>query len=491
MAEQKNILTVYNFCQELVLKVEKTGGKNVDPSILSALDEAFKAIIDFSKQSLIRYIPFNGGLFMSLDVKTDFKMRGTTDLDLSKEPITILLNPLLMVKRPFLEFLGDLNSELLRLAFAHPALFGQINSTKDSQVHEFLEKSSAASVSELIKNDMRIDRDTGKDLMLRVPSDMYTTSKMAEETKYNPKGSQSLEYYYKFLKNFNEKQKGQQPMTTPMGVPQQGNGGQQDQDNEGDSKPDPNGVATSNNQDGKPVHQWEGGDPESKMDRIKSLVSDVYNNLSEKERGTMPGKLVEHIKNLLKKPEISWKGVLKKFVGAIPVPHRKTRTRLNRRQPKRADLSGQLPKRHVELVVALDTSGSMSTSDITYVINEIFNIVKDYDSKITIIECDAEIGKVYQAKKASDVQTKITGRGGTSFVPVIEYINKSGAYRNALLIYFTDGYGDSEIPKPRTYRNLWVVLQDEKYLSVKEPYGEVKALRKDADWLKANKDGDF
>jgi predicted metal-dependent peptidase len=128
----------------------------------------------------------------------------------------------------------------------------------------------------------------------------------------------------------------------------------------------------------------------------------------------------------------------------------------------------------------------MSSSDIAYVINEIFNIVKDYDSKITIIECDAEIGKVYEAKKASDVQTRVTGRGGTSFVPVIEYINKTNKYKNALMIYFTDGYGDNEIPRPRTFRNLWVVLQDEKYLSLKEPYGEVKALRKDADWIKMN-----
>jgi predicted metal-dependent peptidase len=491
MAEQKNILAIYNFCQELVLKVEATKGKNVDPGILSALEEAFKSIIDFSKGYLIRYIPFNGGLLMSLDIKTDMKMRGTTDLDVSKQPITIYLNPLLMVKRPFLEFMGDLNSELLRLAFAHPAVFGQINSGKDKQMHEFLEKSSSASVSEIIKKDMRLDREMNKELMLRAPKDMYTTAKMAEETKYNPKESQSLEYYYKFLKNFHEKNKGQNPMTPPMGIPQESNGGKQNQENDGDSKPDPNGVATNNNQNGRPTHQWEGGDSDSKMDRIKSLVSDVYENLSEKERGTMPGKLVEHIKNMLKKPEISWKGVLRRFVGAIPVPHRKTRTRLNRRQPKRADLSGQLPKRHVELVVALDTSGSMSTSDITYVINEIFNIVKEYDTKVTIIECDAEIGKIYQAKKPSDVQTKITGRGGTSFVPVIDYINESGAYREALLIYFTDGYGDSEIPRPRTYRNLWVVLQDEKHLSVKEPYGEVKALRKDQDWIKLNRDGDF
>jgi predicted metal-dependent peptidase len=112
----------------------------------------------------------------------------------------------------------------------------------------------------------------------------------------------------------------------------------------------------------------------------------------------------------------------------------------------------------------------MSDDDLEYCMNEVFNIVKVYEGyKITIIECDAEIGKIYEAKNMADLQLKMSGRGGTSFIPVIEYINgeghyannskypHAGQYRDALLIYFTDGYGDYEIPKPKTYRNLWVV----------------------------------
>ena len=121
-------------------------------------------------------------------------------------------------------------------------------------------------------------------------------------------------------------------------------------------------------------------------------------------------------------------------------------------------------------------------------------MVHDYEgSKVTIVECDMEIGKVYEARSMADVQTKMSGRGGTSFIPVIEYINGdpkyshlkgSGKFREALLVYFTDGYGDYEIPKPMTYRNLWVVMEDEKALSLKEPYGDVKSLKTDKDYLK-------
>ena len=92
---------------------------------------------------------------------------------------------------------------------------------------------------------------------------------------------------------------------------------------------------------------------------------------------------------------------------------------------------------------------------------------------LTVIECDSEVQRVYQVKTESDIKKNVTGRGGTAFTPVIEYVNNDGYFRDALLIYFTDGYGEREIPRPKTYRILWVVLGDEENLSLKEPYGTV------------------
>ena len=110
------------------------------------------------------------------------------------------------------------------------------------------------------------------------------------------------------------------------------------------------------------------------------------------------------------------------------------------------------------------------------VMNEIFAILAKRKHEITIIECDAEVNRVYKAKTINDVKTKVMGRGGTWFTPVIEYVNNDKYFRDALLIYFTDGYGEYEIPKPRTYRNLWVVLENARNLSLKEPYGVVTTL---------------
>ena len=62
---------------------------------------------------------------------------------------------------------------------------------------------------------------------------------------------------------------------------------------------------------------------------------------------------------------------------------------------------------------------------------------------------------------------------------MIEYVNNDRYFRDALLIYFTDGYGEREIPRPKTYRNLWVILGNPKDLSVREPYGTVVAFGKE------------
>lgn len=150
--------------------------------------------------------------------------------------------------------------------------------------------------------------------------------------------------------------------------------------------------------------------------------------------------------------------------------------RLNRRQPERFDLSGTVDEKVLKIVVAIDTSGSVEDSMIDQIFNEIFVIISKRKHDITVIECDAQVQRVYKAKTKADIKLKVAGRGGTWFTPAIEYINNDRYFRDALLIYFTDGYGEDEIPKPKTYRNLWVIIGGAQQLSVKEPYGAVLSL---------------
>ena len=87
-----------------------------------------------------------------------------------------------------------------------------------------------------------------------------------------------------------------------------------------------------------------------------------------------------------------------------------------------------------------------------------------------------EVQSVYRVKTPDDLPNHVPGRGGTYFTPLIEYINERRYFRDALLIIFTDGYAEDSIPRPLTYRNLWVILGNVEALSVEKPYGAVMSL---------------
>ena len=198
--------------------------------------------------------------------------------------------------------------------------------------------------------------------------------------------------------------------------------------------------------------------------------------MSEESRGLMPAHFTSQAALLNRPPVLAWQTILKKYVGTITANKRKTRMRLNRRQPERFDLSGTMDDKLLKIVVAIDTSGSMSDGMIAKVFNEIFAILAKRRHEITVIECDAKVQRVYRAKTPADIKQKVAGRGGTWFSPAIEYVNSDRYFRDALLIYFTDGYGEAEIPRPKTYRNMWVVFGGAENLSLREPFGAVLSL---------------
>jgi predicted metal-dependent peptidase len=66
-------------------------------------------------------------------------------------------------------------------------------------------------------------------------------------------------------------------------------------------------------------------------------------------------------------------------------------------------------------------------------------------------------------------------RGGTKFSPVFSYLKEENL-RNTLLIYFTDGLGESKLElRPYHHKTIWVVKGDK--LSLTEPYGEVVKIK--------------
>ena len=53
---------------------------------------------------------------------------------------------------------------------------------------------------------------------------------------------------------------------------------------------------------------------------------------------------------------------------------------------------------------------------------EILDIAKNRSSKITVIECDDKIRRVYQAKSRNDFKKRSSNNGSTKFSPVFKYL---------------------------------------------------------------------
>lgn len=209
-----------------------------------------------------------------------------------------------------------------------------------------------------------------------------------------------------------------------------------------------------------------------KEEDIKSLTKKTAISSYNKNA---PEGIEKIILSYSQKPEISWQKVLKNLLPSVKYGYKKTTTRRNRRQPERMELRGLLPKFETEIVVAIDISASIKESDLRKILIEILSITANTKNKITVIECDNEIRRVYKLRSERDILKRSSDNGSTKFSPVFKYMVENNM-RNSILIYFTDGVGEKELEiKPINKKIIWVISGNEE-LSLKESYGEVKHI---------------
>lgn len=195
-----------------------------------------------------------------------------------------------------------------------------------------------------------------------------------------------------------------------------------------------------------------------------------------KRAGNLPGSLERLISDLLE-PVIPWKEVLARFVDT----HAKndyTWTTPNRRYTPQGLYLPALKNPEIgNILLSVDTSGSIDQSQLNEFVGEIQGILKAYDkTTLTVIFCDHAIqGEPQTLDPDGDARTlKPKGGGGTSFKPPFDYAEENGLQPKAM-IYFTDGYCSS-FPKAPEYDTLWILTgQNENF---KPPFGETIYMEK-------------
>ena len=242
-------------------------------------------------------------------------------------------------------------------------------------------------------------------------------------------------------------------------------------------KPDPNEVGGSPGNggcgscSGNPLQSEQNldaseGRNQGEIERTLKQTAEEINDAREKNQGSVPGGLARWAESFVKPPKVRWEDKLTRAVrGAVNYVRGRMdydRKRLSRAQwglgvgPGKPILPGMCsPVPNVWF--AIDTSGSMSQSDLQRSVAESAGVLKALSSPVTFISCDCTIASVSQAHSWQDITKKLVGGGGTSFCPVFDEIEKAKV-KPDILIFATDGCGDAPAnPPPRT-KVIWILV---------------------------------
>lgn len=207
---------------------------------------------------------------------------------------------------------------------------------------------------------------------------------------------------------------------------------------------------------------------------LTTTVDNLINKISSSDSwGTVPGKAIDEIKKSIE-PKFNYKALFQQFRSTVlSSKYDKTRMKPNRRFGYIA--MGSKRKNTTKLLVAVDTSGSISDEELELALGFIKNFFKYAVERIDMICFDTKIYKEsLQVYTKPPKRTKIYGRGGTDFNDIFKYIQEdrdSDDYSGVLIL--TDGYAC--VPKDKYLHNnykhvkyLWVLNSEETWKHFKD-----------------------
>ncbi len=190
------------------------------------------------------------------------------------------------------------------------------------------------------------------------------------------------------------------------------------------------------------------------LDRnTRRWLDTALNSLNLAHNWVMPDAL-KHYLQAWRSPTatLSWPRLLKQFAGRSRARrHRLSMHRFSKRYPGNLGLKKETRQR---LLIVLDTSGSISSSNLKAFFQEVHQIWRQ-GAELIIVECDDQVRRkyTYMGKQPEFVK----GRGQTDFEAALRLLDSLRAIDG--LIYFTDGH--SQAPqKQSSIPVLWVISSE-------------------------------
>jgi len=176
--------------------------------------------------------------------------------------------------------------------------------------------------------------------------------------------------------------------------------------------------------------------------------------------GKLGGSMARMVDHLLQ-PQLPWRMLLAHYMT------RASRNDYSFAHPSRREGTAILPglrSQHIDLLVVLDTSGSISDDEMQEFLSEIDAIKGQVGARITLHACDEKLAAegpwIFDPWENVKLPEKFPGGGGTRFTPVFEWAEWQDRAPD-LLVYFTDARGEFPKAEP-SYPVLWLVKGKEK-----------------------------
>ncbi len=171
--------------------------------------------------------------------------------------------------------------------------------------------------------------------------------------------------------------------------------------------------------------------------------------------GKLAGGMARLVDHLLQ-PRLPWRMLLARYMTTVG------RDDYNYARPSRREGGAILPSlrsAQVNVVIALDISGSITDEEVAQFLSEVNAIKGQVRARITMHACDADLVPdgpwIFEPWEEFTLPRRFSGGGGTRFTPVFTWLETEHLCPD-LLVYFTDAEGEFPKQEP-SFPVIWLI----------------------------------
>ena len=173
------------------------------------------------------------------------------------------------------------------------------------------------------------------------------------------------------------------------------------------------------------------------------------------QAGKLSGVMKRLVETLLQ-PSLPWRMLLARYMTAVAKDdYSYTRPSTRRGDPA---IYPTLKSAEINVLVALDVSGSVSDKELNACLSEINAIKGQMRARITLIACDSDIvegyPQIFEPWEEVTLPDTVLGGGTTDFRPVFNWVSQQDREPN-IIVYFTDAMG--QFPTEPNYPVIWLI----------------------------------